>query len=303
MAITSDIFIERALLKKKLNAWRLFAVVAIVLMLLGFFGKGNKITNISDDYIARISINDVVDDNRKLYELFDQIENDKKAKALIVELNTPGGVAVAGEEIYNRINQLKQKKPVVATMRAVCASAGYMIAMSADYVVAMKGTITGSIGVLMQAAEISRLVEKMGVTPITIRSGELKGNPSLVEPISDKSRSVLQKMIDDMHTEFVKMVSESRKIPLDDVKKIADGRVYSASDALNLGLIDAIGDEEKAVTWLEKEKSIKNDLPIVDVKVKQNFEEKFAEITGISNFINLSKNNTAGLLLMWEPNF
>jgi protease IV len=303
MAITSDIFIERALLKKKLNAWRIFAVIAILLMGLSFVNKASRIIKANGDYIARITISDVVEDNKKLYELFEQVHNDKNARALIIELDTPGGVAVAGEEIFRRIENLKQDKPVVATMRSICASAGYMIAMSADYVVAMRGTITGSIGVLLQSAEFSKLAEKIGVTPITIRSGELKGNPSMGEPISEKSTKVLQEMIDDLHVEFVNMVAKSRNIPVEKVRKIADGRVYSASDALKLDLIDAIGDETEALNWLEKNKKISADLPVLDVKIKQNFEEKFARITGLSGWLGLSSNRNGGLMLIWDSNF
>jgi protease-4 len=299
MAITSDNFIERALLRKKLSYWRIFSVIAIILFLLSLVEKNVHITK--ENYIARISFNDVIEDDHKLYKLLDDVAKDKSIKAVILEMDTPGGVAVAGETIFNKIMAIKKQKPVVVSMRGVCASAGYMIAIAADRIFAMNGTITGSIGVILQAAEFSKLADKIGVTPITIKSGELKGNPSIAEPITDKSREVLQQMVDEFHLSFVKMVAENRHIDEDKVKIIADGRVYSSNKALELKLIDEIGDEENAIKWLQENKDISADLEVKDAKIKKDFDQSFAEITGLANFNFMKSGNDNILMLMWQP--
>jgi protease-4 len=299
MAITSDNFIERALLRKKLSYWRIFSVIAIILFLLSLVEKNVHITK--ENYIARISFNDVIEDDHKLYKLLDDVAKDKSIKAVILEMDTPGGVAVAGETIFNKIMAIKKQKPVVVSMRGVCASAGYMIALAADRIFAMNGTITGSIGVILQAAEFSKLADKIGVTPITIKSGELKGNPSIAEPITDKSREVLQQMVDEFHLSFVKMVAENRHIDEDKVKIIADGRVYSSNKALELKLIDEIGDEENAIKWLQENKDISADLEVKDAKIKKDFDQSFAEITGLANFNFMKSGNDNILMLMWQP--
>jgi protease-4 len=299
MAITSDNFIERALLRKKLSYWRIFSVIAIILFLLSLVEKNVHITK--ENYIARISFNDVIEDDHKLYKLLDDVAKDKAIKAVILEMDTPGGVAVAGETIFNKIMAIKKQKPVVVSMRGVCASAGYMIALAADRIFAMNGTITGSIGVILQAAEFSKLADKIGVTPITIKSGELKGNPSIAEPITDKSREVLQQMVDEFHLSFVKMVAENRHIDEDKVKIIADGRVYSSNKALELKLIDEIGDEENAIKWLQENKDISADLEVKDAKIKKDFDQSFAEITGLANFNFMKSGNDNILMLMWQP--
>ena len=299
MAITSDNFIERALLRKKLSYWRIFSVIAIILFLLSLVEKNVHITK--ENYIARISFNDVIEDDHKLYKLLDDVAKDKSIKAVILEMDTPGGVAVAGETIFNKIMAIKKQKPVVVSMRGVCASAGYMIAIAADRIFAMNETITGSIGVILQAAEFSKLADKIGVTPITIKSGELKGNPSIAEPITDKSREVLQQMVDEFHLSFVKMVAENRHIDEDKVKIIADGRVYSSNKALELKLIDEIGDEENAIKWLQENKDISADLEVKDAKIKKDFDQSFAEITGLANFNFMKSGNDNILMLMWQP--
>ncbi len=300
--MTSDNFIERSLLKRKLNSWRVISVVVIILLLLSFIGKNSNISSGGNDYIARISFHDVIEDDRKIYDLIDEVADDKHVKAVILEMDTPGGVAVAGEAIFNKIIMLKKQKPVVVSMRSVCASAGYMISVAADRIYAMNGTITGSIGVILQSAELSKLAKKIGITPITIKSGELKGNPSIAEPISEKSRETLQEMIDELHLTFVKMVAINRKIDEDKVKIIADGRVYSANKALKLGLIDEIGDENDALKWLQKNKNISTDLEIFDVEIKKDFNQTFAEITGMSSLPFFRNSSfSSRLMLIWQP--
>ena len=299
MAITSDNFIERALLRKKLSYLRILSVIAIILFLLSLVEKNVHITK--ENYIARLSFNDVIEDDHKLYNLLDEVAEDKAIKAVILEMDTPGGVAVAGETIFNKIMAIKKQKPVVVSMRGVCTSAGYMIALAADRIFAMNGTVTGSIGVILQTAEFSKLAEKIGVTPITIKSGELKGNPSIAEPITDKSREVLQQMVDEFHLSFVKMVAENRHIDEGKVKIIADGRVYSSNKALELKLIDEIGDEENAIKWLQENKEISSDLEVRDVKIKKDFDQSFAEITGLANFDFMKSANYNILMLMWQP--
>jgi protease-4 len=127
MALTSDTFIERSLLKRKVTFWRIIGVLAVVIALVITVEKNSGVSGVAGkDYIARVSIHDMVLDNDNLYELLDNIKEDKHAKAVIVELDTPGGVAVAGETIHRRLNEIRKIKPVVATMRGVCASAGYI---------------------------------------------------------------------------------------------------------------------------------------------------------------------------------
>jgi protease-4 len=304
MALTSDTFIERAHLKKQVLFWRLAAVGVAVFFLILLVERNAKMpTVVKSDYIARLTIADMVLEDQRLYDLLDEVRDDDNAKALILTLDTPGGAAVAGEVIHQKIKEISKKKPVVASMRSLCASAGYMIAIAADHVLAMRGTITGSIGVLFQSAELSELAAKVGVKPIIVKSGAFKGSPSMAEPITLDERAVIQSMIDEFHTVFVRMVAKDRDLSEAKVRDIADGRIYSAVRAKELGLIDDLGGEPEALAWLKDEKKIDTSLEIKDMKIKSKLDtlyDRFAEVTGMDQLQNTLPTRS-GLMLLWRP--
>lgn len=307
MPITSDNFIERSLLKKQLAFWRLAAVGVFVFFLVILIERNAKIPNMSgakDGHIARLVINGTVNEDRDFYELLDDIRDDEDVSAVILHLDTPGGSAVAGETIYRKIKAISEKKPVVASMRSVCASAGYMISLAADQVYTMQGTITGSIGVILQTVEFSELADKIGVHPITITSGEYKAVPSTFEPLSDDGRELLNNMIQEFHTVFVRMVAEGRDMSEKRVRELADGRIYSGPRAVELDLVDAIGGEEEALAWLEKHHDIPADTDIKDKKLKSKFDnvfDKLSQMAGIQQLTEVTRNHNDGLQLIWKP--
>jgi protease IV len=304
MALTSDTFIERTQLKRQVLFWRLAAVGAIVFFLIILVERNTKLPQmVEGDYIARVVISDTIVDNQKLYDLLDAIRDDTHAKAMILTLNTPGGEAVAGETIHQKIKEISAKKPVVATMRSICASAGYMIAIAADHVLAMNGTITGSIGVIFQTAEFSELADKVGIHPIVVKSGPFKGSPSMTDKMNDDERTILQEMIDEFHTVFVQMVAADRDMNEERVRELADGRIYTAMRAKSLGLIDGIGGETEALNWLKKEKKIDISLNIKDIKIRSKFDtfyDKLTEYAGISHLTD-TVSFKQGLMLIWRP--
>ncbi|TAE83268.1 MAG: signal peptide peptidase SppA [Alphaproteobacteria bacterium] len=303
MALTSDSFIERSYLRKQVTKWKMVALAVVVLSLISFFEKNQTLTDVtSEDYIARITIEGVIVEDDKLFDLLDQVANDKHAKALILHLNSPGGTAVAGEVLLQKIKDIREKKPVVSSMRSLCASACYMISLASDRSFAMQGTITGSIGVIFQMAEMSELAQKIGITPITIKSGTYKGSPSMDKPITDDERAIIQSMIDEFHNVFVQMVSDHRKIPVEQVRILADGRIYSAQRAKELNLVDALGGEKEARAWLATEKKIAQDLEVRPLHIKSrmdNFLEKLEESADIPNMV--SGASRSGLMLTWQP--
>jgi protease IV len=304
MALTTDSFIERMHLKKQVLFWRLAAVGAVVFFLIVLVEKNSAVSHVGEsDYIARVSINEIITDNDQLYTLLDEVRDDAHIKAVILSLDTPGGVAVAGETIHQKIKEISAKKPVVSTMRSVCASAGYMIAVAADHVLAMRGTITGSIGVIFESAEFSELANKIGIHAVIVKSGPFKGSPSMTDPMKPEEREVLQSMIDEFHSVFVAMVAKDRNLPEARVREIADGRIYSAMRAKELGLIDGLGGESDALAWLASEKKINTKLEIKDMKVKSKFDtlyDKFSQYAGIRELKNATTLRS-GLMLMWRP--
>ena len=170
-------------------------------------------------------------------------EEDESVKALIVRINSPGGTITASDLIYREIDTFKTRRkiPVIAVTMDVAASGGYYAALAADTIVALPTSVTGSIGVIMLTVNARGLMEKIGVAPLAIKSGEMKDAGSPFRPLTAEERAVFQSVIDQMYGRFVTLIARSRKIPEDRVRAFADGRIYTAEQAKALGLVDEIG--------------------------------------------------------------
>ncbi|HLG28939.1 MAG TPA: signal peptide peptidase SppA, partial [Candidatus Brocadiales bacterium] len=174
---------------------------------------------------------------------------DDKLVAILLEIDSPGGGITASDTIYNHILKFKEKtkKKVVVYMKDVAASGAYYISMSADKIVAHPTTITGSIGVIMPLINIADLIERYGVKDKSITSGSIKDIGSPTKPMSEEEETVLKTIIDEMYMRFVTIISENRGMPVEEIKKLADGRIYTGKQALDNGLVDQLGYMEDAV--------------------------------------------------------
>ena len=263
MSLDVDLLLDRRRLKSRLTLWRSLAVIAVVAALLtglhaaGIGGPGR--------HIARLQVTGVISEDRKLLKLIADAAKDPKIPALIVAINSPGGSVSGGEALHHALSLFAEKKPVVAVMGGLAASAGYMIAMPANRVFARESTITGSIGVILETGELSGLLGKLGVTADAITSGPLKDQPSYTKPLSPQGRDVLHGLVMDMYDQFVGIVAAGRHMTPDAVRALADGRAYTGRQALKLGLVDAIGDEQDARAWLASEKGVADTTPVADL--------------------------------------
>ena len=188
-------------------------------------------------------------------ERLKKAKEDSRVKAVILRIDSPGGTVTGSDIVHNEIRKFKEEtgKKVIAWFGSTAASGGYYVSVDADKIVAHPTTVTGSIGVILQLATIDKLLEKIGVTPVTIKSGERKDAGSPLRPILPQERAFLQNIIDHLHARFVSTVAQGRKIPFDDVKKLADGRIFTAEEALQAKLIDSIGYLEDAIALAKKE--------------------------------------------------
>jgi protease-4 len=303
MAISSDMLIERSRMKRQISFWRLAAIGAVVFFLVIMIEKPDAVS-VNKSYIARVDIEGIISDDMPEMKMLKDLEKNDHIPAVVLFLNTPGGTAVGGEELYKRINELKKKKPVVAVMRSLCASAGTMTAVAADRIFASQGTITGSIGVIFQSADVTGLADKVGIEPVIIKSGPLKGSPSPFEKTTPEGRAVVQTLVNDFHRVFVQMVADARRLPVEDVARFSDGRILSAQQALDVKLIDAIGGQDEAVAWLQKEKGVDNTLEVRKVeppKERKGVLERLGSMAGLSVPASLNALKLDGLLLIWQP--
>ena len=303
MGIDADILADRRRLKRLLLIWRTLAIVVVVVLsalALGRFGGFDGLG--SSDYLARLSVNGVIVDDERRHRLLARVAADRNAKALIVYIDSPGGTVVGGEALFSSIRAVAEKKPVVALMGQVATSAGYMVAIAADRIFAHKGTITGSIGIILQATEVTGLLAKIGITTEAIKSGPLKAAPSLLEPMTDEVRRVTRELVADIHTDFVSLVAERRALDLDDLRPLVDGRVFTGVAAVRNRLIDAIGGEVEAKAWLNKERNVDSGLRVRDVKPASRIGQWFDFLDALGRKTMFSERLTLdGLLSVWHP--
>jgi protease-4 len=190
----------------------------------------------------------------RVREELKKAEKDDRVKAVIVRINSPGGTITASDVLYREIAEFKARRriPVVAAIMDVGASGGYYAALAADTIVAHPTTVTGSIGVIMLTVNAQGLLEKIGVAPVAIKSGELKDAGSPFRALTPDERALFQRVIDEMHARFVRLIVASRKLPEDRVRALADGRIYTADQALAAGLVDRLGYMDDVVDVAKK---------------------------------------------------
>lgn len=304
MSLNADTLLDRTRLKQQLSKWRIVAIIALLAAALISFEKFSPYSPIKSDYIARITISGIITDDPKLTKLIENTRKDSHVKAVIVWLDTPGGSAVGGQQVFLDLLKLSKTKPVVAVMRTMAASAGYMSALGADHIIAREGSITGSIGVILESFEATELAQKIGIKPIIIKSGPYKASPNPLEKYTSEQNLVVQGVITDFFNWFVDIVSERRKLSHDIVEKLADGRIYTGRQALKVGLIDEIGGEDEAIQWLEKNKKIAKRFDVKDVKIENDEPTLFEQLTQIANgkFATNMLQRLDGLNAIWQPN-
>ena len=196
---------------------------------------------------------------------------DEGIKAVIIRIDSPGGAVGAAQEIYQDIQRTAKIKPVVASMASVAASGGYYAALGANTIIANPGTITGSIGVIITFANLEKILDKIGYQDEVIKSGVNKDIGSMTRTMTPEERGLLQGMIDNVHDQFIQSVAENRKLSLETVRPLADGRIYSGSQAKELGLIDRLGNFTDAIQQAMELAGIAGELPNLVYPEKSEF--------------------------------
>ncbi|GGE21705.1 Clp protease [Aureimonas endophytica] len=265
--------IDRRRLRRKLGFWRILAILAVAAVFAAIFlpalgigpghwrlagGAGRSL-----DTIARVEIEGLITENDKLIELLDDLGEEKGTKAVILRVDSPGGTTVGGESIYEAVRRLAEKKPVAAEVGTLAASAGYLIASGADHIVARQTSIVGSIGTIFQYVDASQLLGTVGVSVNAIKSSPLKAEPSPFAPAPEEAKEMIRRMVVDSYEWFVGIVAGRRPIDLAEVRRLADGSVFTGRQALQNRLVDALGGEIEVRRWLEDQRQVPKGLEIV----------------------------------------
>lgn len=213
--------------------------------------------------IAIIEVKGPIFESAPINEKLEKYRKSSSIKAVVLRIESPGGSVGSSQEIYTEVKKLSEKKKIVVSMGAVAASGGYYIAAPAHKILANPGTLTGSIGVLMEHVEIGELLNWAKVSAEILKAGQLKDIGSALRKMSSEERAVLQTVLDNMHEQFLKAVAEGRNLPFEEVKKIGDGRVYTGQQALDLKLVDQLGNLEDAIEVAKKLANIKGEPRLV----------------------------------------
>ena len=315
--IEAETVIERRCLRRRLTAWRLAAVVLAVFVMALIMAGDQRLAGTGGflPHIARVSVSGLITDDQKMLELLDKVGKSSQVRAVILDINSPGGTTTGGEAMYDAIRRLAEKKPVVAVCGTLATSAAYIVALATDRIFVYGNTITGSVGVIFQWADVSELMRTLGVKVEEVKSGPLKAVPNPFEPTDEKGRALAAEMVQEAKVWFVDLVGKRRNLEPGAVPGLTDGRVYSGRQALALKLVDEIGDERAAKRWLQKERDVTPGLSVVEWKPKSEsggiwgwLFGSIASSFGIAadNFVSLFGQVSEGLRLdglvsLWHP--
>ncbi len=258
-----------------------FGIVFAVILLLSFVVTfSNKVP--LGEKIALVRVAGIILDSTDTIDELKGYAKDSSVKAIVLRVDSPGGAVAPSQEIYDEIIKIRETKKVIASMGSVAASGGYYIAAPANRIVANPGTLTGSIGVIMEIPNIEGLMDKIGVKAVVIKSGKHKDLASMYKSITPENRKILQVVLDDVHEQFITAVSNARGIEFEELKKIADGRVFTGRMAKEIGLVDQLGNLQDAIMLAAELAGIKGEPHVVSKKekfgildyIRGNFPEK-----------------------------
>lgn len=249
-------------------------ILGIFLLSILFLTRfGEKKAFALGDKIAVVDIKGVITSSRNIVEQIDNFKEDDDVKAIILRINSPGGGVGPSQEIYREVLRAKEKKKIIASIESVGASGGYYVACASDLIVANPGTITGSIGVVMEFSNVEDLLKKIGLRSYVIKSGKHKDIGSPLREMTSEERSILQGVIDSVHSQFVRAVAEGRNMEERKVRQIADGRIFSGEQAKELGLVDRLGGLQDAIEIAAEMVGIEGKPAVIYPKRKLSFYE------------------------------
>ena len=270
MALETETVLDRRHLRRRLTLWRILALIAGLFAIALFARSGEDGMGWGERrQIARVSIEGLITEDRAQLRLLHKIAKSKQVAGVILFINSPGGTTSGGEALFDAIRELAKAKPVVAQFGTIATSAAYIAGLATDQIVARGNTITGSVGVIFQWAEVSQLLDKLGVKMNEIKSGPLKANPSPFQPLDDAGKAVAEEMVAESKRWFVGLVASRRGIDTTAISGLEQGRVFSGREALANRLVDRIGGEAEAIKYLEEQRGVPKDLSIIDWKPRR----------------------------------
>jgi len=257
--------IDRKLLLRKISKWRFLAIFLLLFFIFELLAGDLEV--FQDDYVAKIKIEGFISDETYRNDQLANLSEDTQVKAVIIDINSPGGTFVGGERLFNNIKKISASKPTVAVLGNQATSAAYLAALGADYIIASRGTLTGSVGVLLQSAEVSGLAEKIGINPVIIKSDKYKAVPHPAEKIDELDRQYLSKLVEESRDIFLEIVTTNRPdLTEEGLIEVKAGKVFVGQRAKEYNLIDSIGDFDTAKTWLQSKHVVTDNIVNIELQ-------------------------------------
>ncbi len=320
MSLDADAIVDRRRMRRKLTFWRVGALLIALAALAGaaFVLLPGGALKPGEDAVARIRIQGLIRNNQARVEALERLGK-SRARAVIVHVDSPGGTTAGSEQLYDALRALQARKPMVVVVDGLAASGAYIAALSSEYIVAHDTSLVGSIGVLFQYPNFTEVLKTIGIKVEEIKSSPLKAAPNGFEPTSPEARAAIEAIVVDSFAWFKGLVKDRRHMDDTQLAKVADGRVFTGRQGVPLKLVDEIGNEKTALTWLAKEKNVPANSPVHDYSLEPRFSElSFLHVAawsfealGLSTFAQrleawgavqaVERLNLDGLLALWHP--
>jgi protease-4 len=281
-----------------LGAIFLFFLMAVY-FIAGFTGGASSLA--LGEKVGVIEVKGVIVSSRNTIDQLIRFKEDQSIKAIVIRVDSPGGGVGPSQEIFREVSKTSEMKPVVVSMGAVAASGGYYIAAPARRIFANPGTITGSIGVIMEFTNWQELLDKLGLKSQVVKSGRYKDIGSPVRPMSKEDRELLQDLIDDVHHQFIDAIALGRNMPGDKVRSLADGRIFTGRQALDAGLVDELGNLQDAIAVAAQMGGIEGKPKVVyPPQEKGKLFDYLIEETASSLRRGFQESTSSGLQYLWS---
>jgi protease-4 len=323
MSLDADLIVDRRRMRRKLTFWRVLAFLVAIVAIIGVAATLARRSDLGvaagGDYIARIKITGLIRNDGERVEALEKLAK-SGVKGVVVHIDSPGGTTAGSEQLHNSLRRVAAAKPMVVVVDGLAASGGYIAAMSAEHIVAQQTSLVGSIGVLFQYPNFSEILKTIGVKVEEIKSSPLKAAPNGFEPTSPEARAAIEALVKDSYAWFRDMVKDRRKMDDELLQRVADGRVFTGRQGVELKLVDELGNEKTAIDWLTKEKGLKPDTPVRDWDLKSRFGDlsilhmataAVLDAVGLGSLARqleswgsvraIERLNLDGLLALWHP--
>ena len=268
MSFEADSIVDRRRLRRKVSFWRFLAFAVLILAVLGVgaaFARRNGM-RLAGPHIARVTISGLITGDKDTLKLLDDVGQASSVSAVVLAIDSPGGTVTGSEKLHDSIRALVAKKPTVAVVDGIAASGAYIAAIGADHIVSHGSSLVGSIGVIAQYPNVTKLLDTLGVSIESIRSTPIKALPNGIEPTPPAARAALEATVADSYGWFKQLVKDRRGLTEPELATVSDGRVWTGRLALPLKLIDELGGEKEGVAWLERERGVAKSLSVRDWK-------------------------------------